>query len=157
MTTEKNPEKVDIFDFLRQVDKSNLRYYDDLTEPQKKSLSLVVAARWFSCTKNKRQLLMMNELVNPFVYRFSTKHGQLLYRLMMISSSGTEKRYSWISKKKNISSKPNSVKAVAQYYGISTRTATGYLGMLSVDDIIDCAESLGYDGQTVKKIKNENK
>lgn len=157
MNKDETQQKVDIFDFLKRVDNSDLSYYDELSEQEKKSLSMVVAARWLACTKNKRQVVLANELVNPFVYKFATKHRELLYRLMLISSSGTEKRYAWISKKKTVSSRPNSVKAISQYYGISSDKAEGYLSMFSLEDVIDCADSLGYDEQTIKKIKNEYK
>lgn len=150
-------EKVDIFDFLKKVDSSDFYYYSDLTDDQKKSLSLVVAARWMSCTKNAKQVVAVNALVNPFTFKYSSKHPELLYKLMLIASSGTEKNYKWVGKKKKISSKPTSAQALAEYYGISSAKADGYLANFSLDDVLECAESLAYDDAQIKKIKNEFK
>lgn len=150
-------EKVDIFDFLKRVDNSDFYYYSELPDDQKKTLSLVVAARWLSCTKNAKQLLAVNSLVNPFTFKFSHKHPELLYKLMLISSSGAEKHYKWVSKKKKESSKPVTAQAIAEYYGISTAKADGYVPDFSLEDVLECANALAYDDAQVKKIKNEFK
>lgn len=150
-------EKVDIFSFLKKVDNSDFYYYSGLTDDQKKSLSLVVAARWMSCTKNTKQVLAVNALVNPFTFKYSSKHPELLYKLMLIASSGTEKNYNWVGKKKRTSTKPVSAQVVAEYYGISSAKADEYLTNFSLDDVLECAESLAYDDKQIKKIKNEFK
>lgn len=150
-------DKVDIFDFLKSVDNSDFYYYSELSEEQRKSLSLVVAARWLSCTKNSKQILAVNSLVNPFTFKFAYKHPELLYKLMLISSSGTEKHYKWVGKKKKSSSKPTSTQAISEYYGISTTKADEYLASFSLEDVLECANALAYDDAQVKKIKNEFK
>lgn len=150
-------DKVDIFKFLDKVDSGDASYYSELSEQQKKSLSLVVAARWLSCTKNTKQLINVNNLVNSVVFKFASKHPELLYNLMLISSSGTTKRYKWVSKKKSTSKKPVTVETLSAYYGISRSKAQGYLPQFTLEEVIDCADSLGYDDQLIKKIKNEFK
>lgn len=149
--------KIDLFDLLKRIDNSDFYYYSELTPEQRKSISLVVLARWLSCTKNKDQIITLNALVNPFTYTFATKHPQLLYKLMLISSSSTEKHYKWVSKKKKDSSKSNTIKVISEYYGISLMKAEGSLTLLNCSDVIDYANALGYDNAFIKKIKNEYK
>lgn len=150
-------DKVDMFEFLKHIDLGDFDYYPSLTEDQKKSVSFFMANRWMSCTKNKSQLLSVNSIINPLVFPFGTKHKDLLYKLMLIASSGTEKHYKWVGKKKKSQAYPVSSEVVSEYYGISTSRAMGYIGMLSMNDVLDCATSLGYDDASIKKIKNEFK
>lgn len=150
-------DKIDIFDFLKRIDGGDFHYYSDLSDDQKKSLSLVVATRWLSCTANIKQLLATNAFVNPFTFRYASKHPELLYKLMLIASSGTEKNYKWVAKKKQESSKKVSVRVIAEYYGISTSKAEGYLPSFSLENVLDCAEALAYEDAQIKKIKNEFK
>ena len=149
--------KVDIFDLLKHVDKGDLEYWENLSEDEKKSVAFVVVSRWFSCTQNTDQLLTVNQLLNPLVFSYGTKHKGLLYRLMLIASSGTEKRYHWIGRKKKVPNKPISSQAVSEYYSLKLERANSYLDMFTLDDILECAEDLGYDDASVKKIKNEYK
>ena len=149
--------KVDMFDLLKHVDKGDLDYWENLSEDEKKSVAFVVVSRWMSCTKNPDQIVAVNHLLNPLVFNFGTKHKGLLYRLMLIASSGTEKRYQWIGKKKKVPSKPTATQVVSEYYNLKLERANSYLDMLTLDDVLECAEGLGYDDASVKKIKNEYK
>jgi hypothetical protein len=147
-------ERVDIFDFLKHVDKRDIYYYSELTSEEQKSIAFLTAVRWFSGTKNNNQILAVNSLVNQFTFKLSN-HPDLLYKLMCIASSGTEKRYQWIPKKKRTSSKPMSARAIAQYNDISVIKADGYLDMLALEDVLEYADALAFDTAEIKKIKDE--
>ena len=150
--------KVNIIDFLNRIDAGDLDYYTTLTDEEKKSISLVVVGRWLSCTKNLKQIVSYNALVNPFMYKFAGKHNELLYNLMVTASSGTKKNYRWVGRKKRENTKPVSCKVISQYYGISTSAASGYVGQtFKLADILKCADDLGYDDAEQKKIKDEFK
>ncbi len=150
--------KVNIIDFLNKIDSGDLDYYSNLSDEERKSVSLVVVGRWLACTKNTKQILSCNALVNPFIYKFAGKHNELLYNLMVTASNGSKKNYRWIPRKKRENAKPISSRAVAEFYGISTGAALGYIGKaFKFDDVLYCAESLGYDDTEIKKIKDELK
>ncbi len=149
--------KVDIFDLLKHVDGGDLDYWAGLSDEERKTVAFVVASRWLSCTKNTDQIIAVNSLLNPLVFSFGTKHKALLYRLMLIASSGTDKRYQWISRKKKVPSKPLSTQVVSEYYKLKLERANSYLTMLTLSDVLECAEALGYDDSSIKKIKNEFK
>lgn len=150
-------EKVDVFEFLRHVDDLDFSYYDSLSEAQRKRLSLFVAARWQSCTKNVGQIVATNSLVNHFVYKFLTKHPKLLYKLMLIASSGTQKQYKWVPKKKKVRSKPETIAVMAEYHNMSTRQVEDYLPSTTLEDALYYADAIGSEDSTIKKIKNEFK
>lgn len=149
-------DKVDIFELLKRVDNGDLDYWNNLTDKEKKSISFVVASRWMSGTKNAEQIASVNALLNPLVFPFGSKHAGLLYRLMLVASSGTQKKYNWIGKKK-ISKFPLSVQLIAEYYGFSDDRAESYLKSFNLNELLECASELGYDDATVKKLKNEHK
>lgn len=148
-------ERVDIFQFLKHVDAGDLEYWNNLTEEEQKSVAFVVANRWMSCTKNQGQIIAVNKLINPLVFPFGTKHKGLLYRLMLIASSGTEKQYRWVGRKKNESKKPTARNIIAEYYQLSDSRAESYLSMFSYEEVVECANALGYDDPSMKKLKNE--
>lgn len=150
-------EKIDIFEVLQNIDDCNFDYYDNLTEEQKKTISLFVVARWLSCTRNTKQIVAVNSLVNTFLYKMISKHPKLLYKMMLISSSGTRKQYKWVPKKKKQSSKPETIKILSKFYDMSARQVEDYIDTFSLEDVISCANDLGADDSIIKKIKNEFK
>jgi len=149
--------RVDIFDLLKHVDAGDLEYWEALSEEDKKSVAFVVASRWMSCTQNTGQLIAVNQLINPLVFSFGTKHKGLLYRLMLIASSGTAKHYKWVGRKKSGSSMPVSTRVISEYYGLSTKRANTYVESFTLEEVMECAEALGYDDAELKKLKNEYK
>lgn len=151
-------ERLDIFKVLKSIDSGDFDYYDNLTEDELKSLPMVVLSRWMSCTKNVKQLNGVNNLVNPFVFKYGVKHKKLLYYLMLVASSGSQKNYKWVPRKKKGSSTPIACAVVAEYYGMSSKDAANYIkSTLDVNDVISCASALGYEDKEITKIKNELK
>lgn len=148
-------DKVDMFELLRHIDKKDIGFYDSLTDEQKKSVVPLLAMRWLSSgTANQTQLL--NTVANPLVFRMY-KHPALLYKLLVACSDGKERRYKWIKKKSKDKSSPVSVEVISLYYGCSKKDAIRYKKRLTLDDVIDMADSLGYDKEKVQKIKAEFK
>ncbi|QDJ96415.1 hypothetical protein Xoosp13_229 [Xanthomonas phage Xoo-sp13] len=80
-----------------------------------------------------------------------------MYLLLTACSDSKSKRYSWIKKKGKDKKAAVSVSAIAQYYDISKSEAIGYLPRLTLEDVLDMAEDLGYDKEQIKKIKTELK
>lgn len=148
---------VDIFKLLRHIDAGDLMYYESLSDEEKKSISMFMVARWQSCTKNMNQIVMSNALVNSTVLQFGTKHSAMLYRLMLIASSGTEKQYKWVPKATRKHKRPESTDVIASYYNISKMDASEYHNMFTVADVIELANSMGKSEATIKQIKNEYK
>jgi hypothetical protein len=150
-------DKVDIFDLLKHVDSGDLDYWNNLTQAEQASVAMFVVNRWMSCTKNSEQIIAVNAIVNPLIFPFGTKHKGLLYRLLLIASSGTGKNYKWIARKKRSANKPLTSKIISEYYAMSLDRATSYAPSFSYDEALECAEAMGYDDLILKKLKNEFK
>lgn len=147
--------KVDIFKLLHEIDSGNINFYQSLSEQQQKNISPLVTMRWMSGTKNKNQITLINNLLNPFVYRLS-KHKSLLYKLMCISSTGTQKTYSWVVKASKIKTTCK-IQLLMDTYGISPKSAVDYVDFFDEKDYLDMADKIGYDDDMLKKLKNEFK
>jgi len=150
----KTENKIDIFDVLKNIDNGNIYYLDSLTEDEKNKLSMVVLFRWMTGTENSQQIRALDSIVNPFLYTLSN-HKDLIYKLMVIASSGTEKRYKWIPFKKG-KNKQLTNKLISEYYDLSNTSASNYINMFDIETLIDMAKELGYDDNELKKIKKEN-
>lgn len=148
-------DKVDIFEVLKHIDKKDITFYEKLTDEQKKSVVPLLTMRWLS-GGTALQTQLANAIVNPLVFRMY-KHPGLLYKLMVACSDGKERRYSWIKKKSKDKSSPVSAEVIAAYYKCSKKDAIRYKKRLTVDDVIEMADAIGYDKEQIQKIKAEFK
>lgn len=148
-------EKLDMFEVLRRIDKQDITFYDNLEPAQKKGFVPLLTMRWLS-SGSKVQQQLLNTIVNPMVFKLH-RHPALLYKLMVATSDGKSKRYSWIKKKGKDKNPTMSIEVIARYCDVSRKDAARYKSQFSSEDILDMAESLGYDKDQVKKLKTELK
>lgn len=148
-------EKLDMFEVLREIDARNTNFLSALPEDQKKQFVPLLSMRWLS-SGTERQTRLLNAVVNPMVFSLH-RHPELLYKLMVATSDGKSRRYSWIKKKGKDKSSPVSTAVVSEYYQCSKKDAKRYLRQLTQDDVFEMADELGYDKDQVKKLKAEFK
>lgn len=148
--------KLDIFKLLSSIDEGDIHFYESLEEEEQKQFVPLVAMRWASGTSSKRQILKLNQFLNPAVFNLYD-HKPLLYNLMVVSSDGKQKSYKWIKRASKLGSKPNTTKLLASYYECSLTRAREYEKLLSLDDILHIANLLGEDKEVVDKIRKEHK
>lgn len=149
--------KLDIFQLLNGLSKGDVSVYHSLSDQEKKEVLPLIVMRWMSGTIDERQIVFLNELVNPFVFPFY-KHKDLLVDLLAVCGPGTSRRYTWnkaLSKKK--SAHPKAVEVIKQYFHYNTVGANEALGILSADDIVDYAQQLGWQPDDISKLKKELK
>jgi transcriptional regulatory protein LevR len=149
--------KLNIFDVLSKISKKNSDFYDDLSIDEQKSVQPLVLLRWLTGIKSARQIMFLNEFVNPRVFSL-TKHKKLLIQLMTICTSGTATKYTWkkaISKKGSKS--PKSIAVIQDIFKYNSRHATDALPLLSTEDILQFAEQLGRQPPEIRDIKKELK
>lgn len=147
-------QKLDIFRVLKALDEKDVQFYQTLTDKQIKELQPFLVARWLTGTYNKRQVFLINELVNPFLFSLY-KHKGLLWNLMTICTSGKPQRYVWNKTLSKSSTFPNIVKIIQQYFGYSSRDAEKSIKLLSPDDIILIAEEMGWQDEDINKARKE--
>lgn len=148
--------KLDIFDLLGKLNSSKSGdIYSKLTDDEKKGFAPLIVMRWMSGTSDERQIILLNEFVNKNVFTLA-KHPHLLMQLLQVASSKTSKRCQWIgvkSKKKNTLRK----RAVKEYYNMSERE----IGLMSPfpndTEIMEMAESLGWEKEDINSLKKEMK
>lgn len=147
--------KLDIFRLLSDID--SLRsgnIYEKLTEDERKGFAPLVVMRWMTGTSDERQIMLLNEFVNPNVFTLSN-HPHLLMQLLQVASSKKSKRYAWLgvkSQKKNV----ESVEVIKQYFGLSEREAKTY-SFPPQEELTEMAEELGWDKDKIARLKKEFK
>lgn len=155
--SDKKKHKLNIFQVLSKLSTKDRKYYHSLSEDEQKALAPLVVMRWLSGTRDPRQILFLNELVNPFVFSLAS-HKELLVDLMMVSSSGHTQRYVWNkATSKKTSGAPKSVEVIRDYFGYNLVDASEALPLLSDEDVLQFAEELGRQLDTIKAIKKELK
>ena len=154
-----NPKeyKLDIFQVINQIDRKNSFFCSNLTEEEQKAFVPFVTMRWLTGTQNAYQVIVLNELVNPFAFSLAT-HKDLLYKLMTVCTSGKTQRYKWHkTTSKKTTNKPHTVSVVKDFYGYNTMDALEAIKLLDDDTILTMAEQLGWQKAEVSKLTAELK
>lgn len=133
MTVKKKEGKVDLFVALEKVSTTDIKFFNSLSDSDKKSLAPVVVMRWLTGTKDKQQIQFINHFVNPFVFSLYS-HPDLQFKLMMSSCTGSAKRYRWI-KKEQSKKVTQELEIIMQYCDVGYREAKEYYSLLTNDDI----------------------
>lgn len=147
-------EKLDIFKVLKRIDAFDLKYFNELEEDQKKTLSPYLLLQWMGGCRSEEQILRLNEFLNYSVFNLG-KHPNLLYKLAMISSDGNKKKYNWIKKKGRSKKYSTTVGILRKYFECSSAVALGYIPLLNYGDVKEMACEMGEQDDTLKKIKKE--
>lgn len=147
--------KFDIFKILERISVKDKEFVNSLTEEDLKSLQPLVLMRWMSGTTDIRQIYFLNELANPMIFSLG-RHKKLLLDILMISSSGKNKRYVWNKAKNNKkTSMPHTIEVIKKYFGYSTLQSKEALQLLKDEDIFAYAAYLGIQIPEIKAIQKE--
>ncbi len=145
----------DIFEVLEKISTGDISYFRDISDKDFKSLSPYIIMRWMYSTKNYKQILNLNEIVNTTLFKNHNHKLLQVYSLMAASVTSTHNHH-WIKNITNI--KPNqSILCIMEYYNCSASHAIDYIKLLTLDNLLELAAELGYDNDQHKKIKNESK
>lgn len=141
---------VNIFEVLKQIDLHNINYYDGLLESDQKQLHPLVLTRWISGTSDPAVIHMLNSTTNR--YNFSlVNHKPLLMRMLLVTSSGRQRRYQWLAKNKETST-TKTIKAIRDFYQCSEREARGYVALHTRAEVIEMAKSVGWQDDEIKAL-----
>lgn len=154
----KKERALDVFQLLGQLDKKDYQIWSNLKEDQKKEFSALVTMRWMTGTSSAYQLVLLNELVNTTVFAMP-EHKELMMKLLAVCSDGTPKRYGWVNYKMAGGSKKVklAVKLVATRYGLNDADAQDTLKHFNQEELIEMAESLGWQKDEISDLKKELK
>lgn len=153
--TENKERKLDMFEVLKKIDSGDRTFLDNLDPATKKEFVPLLTMRWAS-SAGGRQAVLLNELVNTVVFKYYD-HPELLYKLMVASSDRKQKRYTWIKPKPKDKGTRLAARTIAKYYNCPYKDAAIYADRLSLEDVLEMAEDLGYDNDLIKDLKAEYK
>lgn len=116
-------DKLNITNEMREFDRKNRAFYDDLTEEERKKFSPFLMIRWGSAVDGSRDLqefyvIAVNERLNKHFFNINTARHKKLQWLMATSVSpglGTH-RHSWIAPKKKESGASAKRKQLAEIF-----------------------------------------
>ena len=150
---------LDIHSLLSRLDKGDLHVYETLSEEEKKGLSPFILSQWMFGTNNKLQVILLNELVNPYVFSLTKNHTELLVKLMACCGVKAGRRFSWVPMPKSSKKEPKlALQVVMEAYEFSEREARGNMHLLSNEDVLLLAEEeLGWEKAEIAKLKKELK
>jgi hypothetical protein len=158
MATTKSKEfKLDIFKFLTQLNSGDLHIWETLNEEQRNSVSAYVVSQWMYGTNNDMQIILNNELVNPFIWSFSKRHPEILVKLLACVGDGSRSRFKWIPMPKAKKDNRLRIQVIMEYYDYSEREAISNNHLLSNEIILQYAEELGWTKEELTKLKKEIK
>ena len=147
--------KLDIFATLDQINHKRPFFYENLTEEERKGFLPVVVMRWLSGTSSPLQVILLNEVVNPFVFSL-VNHKDLLYKLMTVCAVKPQ-RYRWLKAGGRKHPHKHSIEVIKRHYQYSTQQASDVFSLLSNEDIVGFAEQQGLQKEDLTKIKTELK
>lgn len=147
---------LDIFQVLQHIDTHDVEYYRSLPEEQQKQVVPLLLLRWMSGGNTVQDVMLLNEIVNPYVFSIH-QHRELLFFLLTICGCGKPRKYNWLARSQKTAGAKLARDVVCQYYNYSTAQAEEVLPLLSSDDILSYAELLGYQPPEISKLKKELK
>jgi hypothetical protein len=123
---------------------------DDLT---KKQISPFMLNKWMGGSSHPLEVLLVNETVNKYLFELY-KHPDLLYKLCCTAVAEDYSKFSFI-KTKSIKNSSIAVEVISEYFQCNTNSASLFLKSTSIESLIEMANSLGYDAESIKKLKKE--
>jgi hypothetical protein len=114
-------DKLNIANEMRQFDRKNRSFYDELTPEEKKKFSNYLMIRWGSAVEGSRELqefyvISCNERLNKHFFNVS-KHPKLQWLMATsVSPDLGSQRHPWIAPKKKQAGASTKRKALAAMY-----------------------------------------
>lgn len=156
MATQNKAYSLDIFTLLEQINNKDYFFYEELTDEERKGFVPLLTMRWLSGTDEPAQIVLLNEVVNPYVFSLHN-HRNLLYKLLTICAVKPQK-YKWIKNQSKNSNKLKHVVALlCKHYNYSSRRVLEIINFLSNEQILQIAEQHGLQQNEIQEIKKELK
>lgn len=157
-------KKLALNEVLSNLDKKNLKYYDNLSEEQQKEFQPFVLLRFMSSSDNsaleaKYSLISVNEFANQYLWELP-KEKELHAKLLAASGLGFKQNHSWIAaKSKTTDIVKDFIKSVAKMNGQHPNKLELDIHMknLTYDILVDLLDEYGIQKDEAKKITTQYK
>ena len=151
-------DKLDIFEVLQKINNHDVNFFDNLTDEQNKQIHPFVVQRWLSGTDNPLQISLINDHSNAQVFNTSHTNRLLAWYVLIACTIRGKQRYKWIKPpSKTTTGKSASIKVLKQAYNYSDTQGASAIQLLSVDDLCEIAEDLGWQQSEIQSIRKEHK
>lgn len=148
-------QKLDVFRTLSAMDARKSLFFVELEAEEQKAYQPLVVMKWAVGCSDDWQTIKINEYLNPYVFSLSS-HKELLWKLSVASSTGKKHHYHW-NKTLTNDKNPVTIQLICEYFEYSEKDAQDMIPLLSHNDLIDIAMSLGYTADIITKLKKELK
>lgn len=103
-------KKLIIWEVCNSVDERDINFYDNLSDEQKKSLTMYPLLRWVSSVDSRNVFMLeyyiqMSNEVNEHFWELQ-KYPDLIWKMLANCGVGSKQKHKWIPKSKNISKTP---------------------------------------------------
>lgn len=145
---------LDIFNVLEKLDVKDTKFYNTLTDKEKKGFAPIVVTRWLSGTSNKQQVIFINEIVNPYIFSLH-KHPELLWYLLNDCTTGKKQRYLWNKTITKESGTSACIACIKEYFHYNLRNAEMVWRTIDHMLVLEMAEELGYQVTEMNRVRKE--
>jgi hypothetical protein len=149
-------DKLHIANEMRELDRKNRDFYDELTDEERKKFSTFLMLRWGSAVQGDSMFQQyyvqsMNEQVNKYFFDLN-KHPKLQWLLLTCVSPGMgDHRHEWIGFKGK-TAKSKRVKLFADLYPEKKMDELELLDKVTTDEELkDQLRNLGWEDKKIKE------
>jgi hypothetical protein len=149
--------KLDLFKALNSLATHKLDSYSKFTDEEKKGFAPSVLMRWMSASQansdyQKYYLCKMNQVVNKHLWTLSSKHPELLWKLMASCGLGEQHRFEFIKKD---SKKDQHLNYLAKVYpNAKIDDLKDQIRIFGKEHVIQIAIDRGEEKDIIKKLKD---
>jgi len=135
----------------QKIAKKDVAFFDNLEDWQIRQIPPFMLMKWMGAARNKNQIKLTNDIANTLVFSLYN-HPKLLYKVLMACNTGG--RPGWV-KRPPKAKESEKLKVIKEYHDCTLTEAQKYLPLFEDNDIIEMAEAIGIDKETLTKLKKE--
>lgn len=149
-------DKLNIATEMRSLDTKDRRFYQDLTDEERKKFSTFLMIRWSSSVQGSAELqqyylLSCNENLNKHFFDLARHPGLQWLLATTVSPDMGSFRHDWIKQKKREGSNSRAVKFLRQIYTTCSEDELELLAQINTTaDLKQLAKDLGWDDKRIK-------
>lgn len=143
---------LDIKSMMKAVDTRNKKWFDDLSEDDKKLYSPYMTMKWSASVKNPDYDYQMyyvsatNKYVNKHLWALSKNHKSLLWKLTSLCGAGMIQFHEWIYPKKKKTTEKSKIKELQMMFpNAKQKDLDVYEATLSTKEFKDLKQQYGLE------------
>ena len=162
---KKKENKLDLFkQVLPALDKRDMKFFDKLSEEEKKEIVPWLLMRWMSSSAGaaEHHIMMVNDIVNkdfsvfsPRVTQGKSGHLGLQWKLLALCGTGRGQRHQWIAPPKGVIKNKLEAAVLKIYPLMKDEDLELFLKVNTTEDLKGLFIDNGYDDKSLKELFKE--